>query len=161
MPMSSCVTGFRRRVARARRGIWWPPSRHRGRLRAGDLPQALVADRWKPEKGASPRTYFLGGCVLAFPNVLRHWENDRRRYQVATAAWAPEQATRESAVEPVDMVYALDALESLTRDESDRANGAYYSTEFQQFLLPCEAAANLGDWDRSALEDAPLRSHGN
>ncbi|MCA2211667.1 DUF5996 family protein [Jidongwangia harbinensis] len=56
--------------------------------------------------------------------------------------------------------------------------GAYFSTEFRQFLLPYEvaraapdpdravaeflrttyeAAANLGQWDRSALEDDPFR----
>ena len=39
------------------------------------------------EKGASLRTYFLGGCVLAFPNVLRQWRNDRRRYQQAATAF--------------------------------------------------------------------------
>ena len=58
--------------------------------------------------------------------------------------------------------------------------GAYFSTEFQQFLLPYEtvraapdpdravaeflrttyeAAADLGHWDRSTLEDDPLRWH--
>nr|WP_238589960.1 DUF5996 family protein [Pseudonocardia sp. AL041005-10] len=57
-------------------------------------------------------------------------------------------------------------------------DGAFYSADFQQFLLPYEtaraapdpdravaeflrttyaAAADLGRWDRSALEDDPLR----
>lgn len=60
-------------------------------------------------------------------------------------------------------------------------DGAYFSTEFQQFLLPYEAdraasdpdravaeflrttyeaAADRGHWDRAALEDAPSRWHG-
>jgi hypothetical protein len=63
-------------------------------------------------------------------------------------------------------------------DHPIRLEGAYFSTEFQQFLLPYEvaraapdpdrtvaeflhttyaAAADLGNWDRAALEDDPLR----
>jgi DNA-directed RNA polymerase specialized sigma24 family protein len=82
--------------------------------------QALLADRWKPEKGASLRTYFLGGCVLAFPNALRQWENDRRRYRDAAGAWAREPAACVPAAEPAGMVDALNALASLISDESER-----------------------------------------
>ncbi|TYP89021.1 DUF5996 family protein [Blastococcus xanthinilyticus] len=65
-------------------------------------------------------------------------------------------------------------------DQPIGPDGAYFSTEFQQFLLPYEvaraapdpdravaeflsttyeAAAQLGRWDRAALEDDPLRWH--
>jgi DNA-directed RNA polymerase specialized sigma24 family protein len=104
--------------------------------------KALVADRWKPEKGASLRTYFLGGCVLAFPNALRQWAKDRRRYHEGTTAWAREQATRSSVVEPVDMVDALDALKSLIRDESDRDQAILFLC-FHNYL-PKEIAEILG-----------------
>ena len=66
-------------------------------------------------------------------------------------------------------------------DHSAGPDGAFYSTEFQQFLLPYEAArtaadpdrvvaeflhttyaaaADLGRWDRTALEDDPYRLPG-
>ena len=75
--------------------------------------------------------------------------------------------------------YAYPAPEGFA-DHPVRVDGAYYSPEFQQFLLPYEvaraapdpdravteflhstyaAAADLGRWDRSALEDDPLRWH--
>lgn len=34
---------------------------------------ALIGGRWSPEGGASLKTYFIGSCVLAFPNVFRTW----------------------------------------------------------------------------------------
>lgn len=79
--------------------------------------QSMLADQWKPQKGASLRTYFLGGCVLAFPNALRRWRNERRRYHRAAAAWAQETAVRRPVIEPADMVDALEALESLTSEQ--------------------------------------------
>jgi hypothetical protein len=66
-------------------------------------------------------------------------------------------------------------------DQPIGPEGAYFSTEFQQFLLPYEAAraapdpdravaqflhatyqaaADRGHWDRPALEDNPFRWHG-
>ncbi|MEU6717465.1 DUF5996 family protein [Nonomuraea sp. NPDC046802] len=66
-------------------------------------------------------------------------------------------------------------------DQPIGPEGAYFSTEFKQFLLPYEvaraapdpdravteflhttyeAAANRGHWDRPALEDNPFRWHG-
>ncbi|MEU3307521.1 DUF5996 family protein [Nocardiopsis sp. NPDC055551] len=76
--------------------------------------------------------------------------------------------------------YAYPAPEGFA-EQSPGPEGAHYSTEFQQFLFPYEvartapdpdravaeflhstyeAAANLGRWDRPALEDDPLRWHG-
>jgi DNA-directed RNA polymerase specialized sigma24 family protein len=106
------------------------------------LRKALLADRWKPEKGASLRTYFLGGCVLAFPNALRQWENDRRRYRDAATALAREPAARVLVAEPADTVDALNALASLTRDESDR-DQAIRRLCFDEYT-PAEIAEILG-----------------
>jgi DNA-directed RNA polymerase specialized sigma24 family protein len=82
--------------------------------------RSLADGRWRPERGASLRTYFLGSCVLAFPNVFRTWHNDRRRYVDGATAWASEPAASRPGTEPVDLVDAVAALESLTRDESER-----------------------------------------
>ena len=111
--------------------------------------QALLADRWKPEKGASLRTYYLGGCVLAFPNVLRQWRNDRRRYYQAATAWARESPTHQQVVEPTDLVDAVDALESLTRDKSERERAirclvfdGYTPAEIAEILAMTPGAVN-------------------
>lgn len=41
---------------------------------------ALVKGEWNPDAGASLKTYFVGNCVLEFPNVFRAWERERRRW---------------------------------------------------------------------------------
>ena len=76
--------------------------------------------------------------------------------------------------------YAYPAPEGFA-DQPAGPDGAFYSAEFQQFLLPYEvaraapdpdravaeflhstyaAAADLGGWDRAALEDDPMRLPG-
>jgi DNA-directed RNA polymerase specialized sigma24 family protein len=39
--------------------------------------QALIGGKWTPHGGASLKTYFIGACVFAFPNVYRKWLNGR------------------------------------------------------------------------------------
>ena len=43
--------------------------------------RAVLKGEWRPESGASLKTYFITGCVYAFPNHYRKWrtEHDRRR----------------------------------------------------------------------------------
>jgi hypothetical protein len=57
--------------------------------------QALIEGRWTPNGGATLRTYFIGGCVFAFPNLYRKWLADRA---------------------------ALQQLMSIERDTDDRSN---------------------------------------
>jgi DNA-directed RNA polymerase specialized sigma24 family protein len=33
----------------------------------------LIPNRWDPSKGASIKTYFIGQCLIQFPNVYRRW----------------------------------------------------------------------------------------
>lgn len=35
--------------------------------------QVLVPGRWKPEKGAALKTFFIGQCLIRFPNFYRAW----------------------------------------------------------------------------------------
>lgn len=104
--------------------------------------QALLDDRWKPERGASLRTYFLGGCILSFPNALRRWRNDRERYHRATVTSAREALARRENVEPVEVIDAIDALRSLTRDEAKRSQ-AIRQLCFDNYT-PAEIAEVLG-----------------
>jgi hypothetical protein len=35
--------------------------------------EVLLAGRWDPSRGASLTTYFIGQCILRFPNIYRRW----------------------------------------------------------------------------------------
>jgi RNA polymerase sigma factor (sigma-70 family) len=37
----------------------------------------LIPHRWKPERGATLRTFFIGQCLIRFPNVYRQWLTER------------------------------------------------------------------------------------
>jgi hypothetical protein len=49
----------------------------------------LLQDRWDPARGASLTTYFVGLCVLCFPNVYRAWLRS-----VPPRGWAELDADR-------------------------------------------------------------------
>ena len=104
--------------------------------------RALMNERWTPQRGASLKTYFLGGCILAFPNALREWSNQRRRYHNAVAASAREPMHWPPDADPYDVIDAVDALRSLTRDEKERAR-AIRSLLFNGYT-PTDIAAMLG-----------------
>lgn len=36
----------------------------------------LLPGRWDPDRGASIRTYFIGQCLIQFPNVYRRWHRE-------------------------------------------------------------------------------------
>jgi DNA-directed RNA polymerase specialized sigma24 family protein len=42
--------------------------------------RALIRGDWSVHHGASLRTYFVGSCILAFPNVYRAWRRERRHW---------------------------------------------------------------------------------
>ena len=54
--------------------------------------RALIGGDWSPTGGASLTTYFLGACLQTFPNELRRWQAERRRWARA------ESATTDAAV---------------------------------------------------------------
>jgi len=41
---------------------------------------ALVRSGWTADGGASLKTYFIGSCVLSFPNVYRRWRREDERW---------------------------------------------------------------------------------
>lgn len=48
--------------------------------------RVLLTGRWSFEGGATVTTYFIGACLLAFPNVFRRWHVARRKWNLAVAA---------------------------------------------------------------------------
>lgn len=53
--------------------------------------RALAGGGWRPDGGASLKTYFVGRCVLAFPNAYRKWRAEQwhRQHLAASDSWAP------------------------------------------------------------------------
>jgi hypothetical protein len=45
--------------------------------------RVLRAGRWSLDGGATLTTYFVGACLLAFPNVFRRWQATERRWHRA------------------------------------------------------------------------------
>jgi DNA-directed RNA polymerase specialized sigma24 family protein len=80
--------------------------------------KALVAGGWRPDGGASLRTYFVGTCLLVFPAVYRRRENERARRSATTAA---VQAERLAEVpDPADDVVARQVVADRLNAVPDR-----------------------------------------
>jgi hypothetical protein len=41
--------------------------------------KVLVPGRWRPAKGASLKTFFVGQCLFQFPNVYRKWQREQMK----------------------------------------------------------------------------------
>jgi hypothetical protein len=42
--------------------------------------EMLIPQRWDPSRGASLKTFFVGSCVLQFPNVYDVWRTEQRAW---------------------------------------------------------------------------------
>jgi DNA-directed RNA polymerase specialized sigma24 family protein len=60
----------------------------------------LVPGRWDPTKGASLRTFFVGQCMLQFPNVYRRWARERDEPSVDRELLARELANSRNSPAP-------------------------------------------------------------
>ncbi len=64
----------------------------------------LIPGVWQPSRGASLKTFFIGQCVLQFPNVYRRWQSERKRFpeyepqQLPTSALAVLEVNRIEAL---------------------------------------------------------------
>lgn len=43
----------------------------------------LMKRKWDPRKGATLRTYFIGQCIIQFPNIYRSWHRQELRNEFA------------------------------------------------------------------------------
>jgi hypothetical protein len=48
--------------------------------------EVLKPGRWNYRRGATLRTYFVGACLLQFPNVYELWVNEQKRWGVVELA---------------------------------------------------------------------------
>jgi hypothetical protein len=76
----------------------------------------LMRNRWDPEGGASLRTFFIGQCLIRFPDVYRIWRKEQRdpaRERVRAEADPNEPAGDDPARTALQRVEADEALEDL------------------------------------------------
>lgn len=87
----------------------------------------LIPGRWDPLKGASLRTYFIGQCLMRFPNVYRSWHAETLRNAFTEAV---EMADLESRVlghhdsPEHDVITAMAASEELASIKDPRLRRA-------------------------------------
>lgn len=80
------------------------------------LPQfresAMVGGRWRADGGASLRSFFVGACVLAFPNIYRKWYAafQRQEREVGYGLVPDDLALRCAVPDPADATVLSTAL---------------------------------------------------
>lgn len=104
---------------------------------------SLMNGKWAPDKGASLRTYFLGGCARAFPNIVRAWMRDQQRWERANAVLTQgAEADPPRQPEAMAVVEARQALQALLGDRPKRVEAAH-TLSFDGYT-PSEIAEILG-----------------
>lgn len=83
---------------------------------------ALINGRWDPSRGAALTTFYVGMCVLVYPNVYRRWLRQRRRDR-ASSVVAFALNSVDSSNDAETMVLSGIEIEALMEDvpEPDRS----------------------------------------
>lgn len=122
----------------------------------------LLPGRWSTEGGATLNTFFVGACLLAFPNVFRAWR--KHEYEPRRHLWAlPElpvdtgpsrtAATEDPAMAATNHALLADALALAT---DDRVRQAVFELAVLGGREYQEMAADL-DMSEDALKQALSR----
>lgn len=79
---------------------------------------ALRGGSWRPDGGASLRSYFIDACVRQFPTTFRRWRSGRRQppttsYGIDITAAGLDRPTRDAADAVIDEITRRQELESM------------------------------------------------
>jgi hypothetical protein len=116
--------------------------------------RVLRAGRWSFDGGATLTTYFIGACLLTFPNVFRRWRVAERKWNLALAAGRlalPEGRTLADlpGSDPADVVAGRSAVISELRSMPDGVrDAAALVVDGKSFA----AAASILDTTERAIE---------
>ncbi len=114
--------------------------------------RVLLAGRWSHEGGATLTTFFIGACLLVFPNVFRRWQTAEQRWSRALAAGTltcPEGRTLADlpGADPADVVVGRAAvLSELASMPAGTRDAAALVIDGMSFA---EAGDSLGTTDRA------------
>lgn len=116
----------------------------------------LLTGAWTVEGGASLNTFYIGGCLFAFPNVYQRWAGERRR-AFPTASEDPVESPARPGWSPARMSIDMDPAVSVTAalTVADELNAMPASTRVvaERVLLEgatfAEVGAELGISERA------------
>jgi RNA polymerase sigma-70 factor (ECF subfamily) len=104
---------------------------------------------WHPHGGASPRTYLIGACVQAFPNLYRSWLRHRRRIPLTDPVGLTDSSLAAGAsVDPEEVVTQMAGALELLRSIPDRTTRAIVVHRAEGFSN-AEIAARLCTSERA------------
>ena len=114
--------------------------------------RVLCAGRWSFDGGATLTTYFIGACLLAFPNVFRRWRTAERKWNLALAVGmlaSPEGRTLSDlpGSDPADVAAGRGAVISELRSMPDGVMGA--AALVVDGMSFADAADRLGTTERA------------
>ncbi|UJW28887.1 hypothetical protein L3Q67_27005 [Saccharothrix sp. AJ9571] len=115
--------------------------------------RGLVQGGWNIDGGASLRTFFIGACVLVFPNVYRTWR--KRHNDERTASLVPNC----DAVDWVDTSASDPAMTAVHRDEAWAALRAMPLREKRAVLLQELGYGRIEIGELLALADGEQRPY--
>jgi DNA-directed RNA polymerase specialized sigma24 family protein len=84
----------------------------------------LVPGKWNPNRGATLKTYFIGQCVIRYPNVYRSWlAQAKARAAIKTTEWPADDSplpnghgtSRDPATRAAHHAYAQQLMRGLDK----------------------------------------------
>lgn len=104
--------------------------------------QALIKRKWTYNGGATLKTYFIGACVFAFPNLYRKWSTERAASQYLTSIEHDSVNRSSPPQDPAEMaVTQIHIREGFNNIPDDRTKSAillqemgYTYTEIAEIL---------------------------
>ncbi|MEO3939419.1 sigma factor-like helix-turn-helix DNA-binding protein (plasmid) [Dermatophilaceae bacterium Soc4.6] len=104
--------------------------------------EVLRAGRWDPEKGASLTTFFVGQCILRFPDVYRPWLTSVESHRGSIDLAEVQLSQRLTPVED-DVMLSMMTSNALRNVRSDKARRAFVLCHYYGYTQ-VEAADQLG-----------------
>lgn len=76
--------------------------------------------RWRPERGASIKTFFIGGCLLKLSNACRMWRPDTPECEIPAGEAVPYVPGQRPHSDPQDLVILQAMIEEALGPETAR-----------------------------------------
>jgi DNA-directed RNA polymerase specialized sigma24 family protein len=110
--------------------------------------KVLVPGRWRPAKGASLKTFFVGQCLFQFPNVYRKWQREQVKARNARRIVARMDPDFLRPVTPIEIAAELRReLDKLSAGGFDSPNALAIAQRFGYSVA--ELAEIVGTTDRA------------
>jgi DNA-directed RNA polymerase specialized sigma24 family protein len=133
--------------------------------------EVLLKGGWKLHGGATLTTYFVGACLLAFPNIYRQWQRQRQRWNAGqvraqmndpdASFFLNDRVGSDPAEEVIRQDVIVRALRSMPRQTMEAAAlvlaGRSYEAAGEQLGISPRAVEGLLYRCRRELESRPVQ----